>query len=121
MFLIIAVALPTIYGRYKFEFRVQKMKGFELQQAEHSISAGTIDSLVKGEIDNMYILGPTKGKEIIIASIPPKNSQDQYADSGNTQIMIFDKSAFKSMVLEQIPPREIPMIIQSLKHRFTNQ
>jgi len=125
MFLIIAVALPTIYGRYKFEFRVQALNGFELKKAEDSVSAGSIERLIKRENLNMYILGPTKGKEIIIASIPSKISQaidsDKERGSEETQIMIFDKNDFKSMVLQQIPPKEIPMIIQSLKHRFTSQ
>ena len=125
MFVIIAIAIPTIYGRYKFEFRVQKINGFELKQAPQSLFTGSIELLRNKQMGagTMYTLGPTRGKEIIIASFPSKSQNGSAFEENYKQIeiMLFDKAAFTSMVLQPIPPEEIPTIIQQLRHRNVNQ
>jgi len=116
LFLVIAIMLPTAYGRYKFEFNIQRLK--DLQVASNSRSDA--DHPVKQKLDELwrnkatlYVLGPTKGREIIIGAI-----KDQRNPQSNVpQILMLDRELFKCMVVEPVNAADIPDIIKMLKQR----
>lgn len=109
LFLIIAVAIPTTYGRYKFEFNVQKLESYSGEIADKLMPIK--DGNDAASPPPMFILGPTRGKEVIIATPASSGSLED-----SIRIMIVDKEAIKMQVLRPAGPLEIPRIIKMLRH-----
>ena len=119
LFLIIAVALPSTYGRYKFEFRVQKInsiifKNDAKETGENSIQTHLQKLLKEGM--NLYVLGPTKGQEVIIGAIPSGSK----AITRKDRIMVLEKDLYNYMSFEPVSSWEIRDIINMLRERAIN-
>jgi hypothetical protein len=119
LFLIIAVALPSTYGRYKFEFRIQKInniifKNDSKEAGENSIQTH-IQRLLK-EGMNLYVLGPTKGQEVIIGVIPSGSK----AITRKERIIVLEKDLYNYMSFESISSWEIRNIINLMRERAIN-
>lgn len=116
MFLTIAVALPTAYGRYRFEFKIQKLNDIVLAGDEKGLNPvrEKLDDL-KSRGTSLYILGPTKGKEVIVGAI--KASDDAAVNS--PQIIMLERDSFKLMTVEPVSIEEIPRIIKLLRQGQT--
>lgn len=119
LFLIIAIALPTAYGRYKFEFSIQKLnevifvnetKG---DQEPNSVQK-RLNELMKSA--NLYILGPTKGKEVIVGAI----RSEKEAAMTTPQIIVLERDTYKYMSVEPVRLEDIPEIIRMLKYRTSS-
>lgn len=119
LFLIIAVALPSTYGRYKFEFRVQKINNIIFKNESKEVVENSIQTHIQRlfkEGLNLYVLGPTKGQEVIIGAIPPGSKA--FAEKG--RIIVLGKDLYNYMSLEPVSSWEIRDIINLLREREIN-
>lgn len=114
LFLAILITLPTAYGRYKFEFKMQKLNDIIFTEDEKTnITLGKKLEELKSKHANLYILGPTKGREVIIGAI-----QAPVSIGGNVpQIIMLEREKVKYMNLEPVRPEDIPAIIQLLRQQ----
>ncbi len=115
LFLVIAITLPAAYGRYKFEFNVKKLTDVRLA----STSGANQADPVKAKLDelfqkgaSLYILGPTKGREVIIGALSNPD-----APGGDLRIIMLDRDLIKFMVIQPVDTGVIPKIIDMLRHR----
>lgn len=113
LFLTIAVALPTAYGRYKFEFKVQKLNDiiFSGDDSSHPIKKRFKDLWDKRA--TLYVLGPTKGREVIVGAIKA-NPESPVTSS---QILMLDRDSFKFVIVEPVQVQEIQQIIRILQEK----
>lgn len=108
IFLTIIVTLPTTYGRYKYEFKVLKLNDIVFagdEKGENPVRK-KLDQL-KSRDAGLYILGPTKGKEVILGAI--KTTGDSAVNT--PQIIMMDRETVKYMNVEPLRARDIPDII----------
>jgi len=108
IFLTIVVTLPTTYGRYKYEFKVLKLNDIVFagdEKGENPVRK-KLDQL-KSRDAGLYILGPTKGKEVILGAI--KTTGDSAVNT--PQIIMMDRETVKYMNVEPLRSRDIPDII----------
>jgi hypothetical protein len=112
IFLTILVTLPTTYGRYKYEFKVLKLNDivFSGDEKGESPVRKKLDEL-RSKDASLYILGPTKGKEVIIGAI--KASSDSAVST--PQIIMMERDTVKYMNVEPLRSRDIPEIIALLR------
>jgi hypothetical protein len=117
LFIVIAITLPTAYGRYKFEFNVKKLTDLRLAAP----GGGDRPDPVKQKLDellqkgvSLYILGPTKGQEVIIGAL---TGTDTGADTAEEElrIIMLDRDLLQFMVIQPVQAGEIPRIIGMLK------
>jgi len=119
LFLIIAVALPSTYGRYKFEFRVQKINNIIFKNESKEAVKNSIQTHIQGlfkEGMNLYVLGPTKGQEVIIGAIHPGSK----AITKKGRIIVLEKDLYNYMSFEPVSSWEIRDIINLLRERAIN-
>jgi hypothetical protein len=115
LFLIIAIALPTAYGRYKFEFSIQKLN--EVIFASETKGDGETNP-VQDKLNELsksatlYILGPTKGKEVIVGAIRGKKE----AGITTPEIIVLERDTCKYMSVEPVQLEDIPEIIKMLRY-----
>ncbi len=95
LFLTLAVSLPTAYGKYRFDFKMLKLvdMAFREDQTRRGEVGRKIEELRKQNA-NLYILGSTKGNEVLIGAISAEKAP---------QIVIFERDAFTLVTVE--PPR----------------
>jgi len=113
LFLTIVVTLPTAYGRYKFEFKIQRLNDI--------IFAGNdMNNPIKKKLNafwdqgaRLYILGPTKGREIIVGVL----TSDPYSKASRPQIIMLDRDTYKYINVEPVKREEIPEIIKILQEK----
>jgi len=115
LFLIIAIALPTAYGRYKFEFSIQKLNEVIFASEtkgdrETNPVQDKLNELSKSA--TLYILGPTKGKEVIVGAIRGKKE----AGITTPEIIVLERDTCKYMSLEPVQLEDIPEIIKMLRY-----
>jgi hypothetical protein len=111
----IAINLPTAYGRYIFEFKIQKINKIIFSDEKEisgkkSILQKEIDQLL-GENKKLYILGPTKGKEIIVGALTDQRDRDY----GVPQIIILDRETYKYINVEPVEDKWIEGIVRTLR------
>lgn len=115
-FLTIAITLPTAYGRYKFEFNIQKLNDIiftvDGKTDEENPIKKKLNELSKNK-STLYILGPTKGKEIILGAI--KSEKDPHISA--PQIILLDRDIYKFINVEPVRVEDIPQIIRLLRYR----
>lgn len=113
LFLTILIALPTAYGKYKFEFKIQKLNDvvFSMDAKEGSPIEKKLNDLLNKKT-KLYILGPTRGKEIIIGVM---RDFDNSNNMPNSQIIILEQNAFKYVNVEPVKLEDIPDIIKVLR------
>lgn len=113
LFLTILITLPTAYGRYKFEFQIQKVNDiiFAEDDSNNPIKK-KVKELWEGKAV-LYLLGPTRGKEVIVGAI----ESDLDPNVGGPQILILDKETFRFMNVEPVQVEDIQRIIKILKRR----
>jgi hypothetical protein len=117
LFLTIIVTLPSAYGRYNFEFKIQKLNDIIFTGDEKSgDAANPIKKKLKelwGKNANLYILGPTKGREVIVGAIEPE------PNSGYTspQILMLDRETYRFINVEPVKAEDIPGIIRNLQQK----
>lgn len=114
LFLTVLITLPTAYGRFKFEFKVQRLKDIVFageDKGEHPLRK-KLDEARKGGAE-LYILGPTKGREIIIGAF----ESPEQADTGAPRIIMLERSAYTYMSVEPVRPEKIPGIIRLLRQQ----
>ena len=112
LFVILAVAIPSNYGRYKFEFRVQRLNNIILDVETKDQAGSTLgypDNLFDGRSD-LYVLGPTRGKEIFVGVVRP----DGNASGSGVQFIVLDRDTIKSMSLELVSPWVISQVIDGI-------
>jgi cell division protein FtsL len=109
LFVFLAVAIPSNYGRYKFEFMIHRLN--RIIFAEDKSSS---DLSIQSQFDNLlkdgaplYILGPTRGKEIFIGLLPRQSP----AATSDVQFMILDREAIRYMALEPVSPWTVSRLI----------
>ncbi|OGQ80204.1 MAG: hypothetical protein A3F90_12755 [Deltaproteobacteria bacterium RIFCSPLOWO2_12_FULL_60_19] len=110
LFITIVVTLPTAYGRYKFEFKVQKLNEI--------IFADDLNNPIKKKLKelwdknaSLYLLGPTKGKEVIVGAI----AGGQDSGSAGLQILVLDRESYKFMLVEPAGINDNQTIIKMLR------
>ncbi len=121
LFLAIAITLPTAYGRYKFEFKIQKVNDIIFA------ADGKVDdenNPIKKKLKKfwedgakLYILGPTRGREVIVGAI--KNDRNSHVDI--PQIIMLERNTYKYMNVEPVNVEDIPRIIRMLKYEEPRQ
>lgn len=114
MFLTIAIILPSAYGRYKFEFYIQKLTDIVFVTEGKGVDPiqKKIDELWKSGA-SLYILGPTKGKEVIVGAI--RSEKEPSLDT--PKIIVMDREILKYIIVEPARPEDIPFIIKMLRYR----
>jgi len=121
LFLAIAITLPTAYGRYKFEFKIQKVNDIifatdgKVDDKNNPIKKKLNDLWAKDA--KLYILGPTRGREVIVGSI--KDVRNSYVDI--PQIIMLERDTYKFMNVEPVNVEDIPRIIKILKYEKPRQ
>lgn len=118
LFLTIAIALPTAYGRYKFEFSILKLNdivftGSGTGQKTDAIETKLRELWKKGT--KLYLLGPTRGKEVIVGAV----SGGSFGRFGSPQIIVLDRETYNYMRVEPVPIEHIPELISMLRERRT--
>ena len=114
LFLTVLITLPTAYGRFKFEFKVQRLKDIVFtgeDKGVHPLRKKLDEARQRGA--ELYILGPTKGREIIIGAF----EHPEEADAGSTRIIMLERSAYSYMSVEPVRPEKIPGIIRLLRQQ----
>ncbi|HEY5974370.1 MAG TPA: hypothetical protein VIU41_06460, partial [Geobacteraceae bacterium] len=114
LFLTVLITLPTAYGRFRFEFKVQRLKEIVFAGEEkggHPLRK-KLDE-VRSQGADLYILGPTKGREIIIGALGNPESPEASAP----QIIMLERSAYTYMSVEPVKPEKIPDIIRLLRQQ----
>jgi hypothetical protein len=119
----IAINLPTAYGRYIFEFKIQKINKIifsEEKKGEGKEEKGEkgkktplqeeMDQFFADKEKELYILGPTKGKEIIVGAIT--NIDRNY---GIPQIIMLDRETYKYINVQPVEDKRIPYIVMTLR------
>jgi hypothetical protein len=116
LFLAIAITLPTAYGRYKFEFKIQKLNDIIFATDG---KADDKDNPIKKKLnylwDNnakLYILGPTKGREVIVGAL----QDDQNSHIDVPQIIMLERDTYNLMNVEPINVEDIPRVIRMLRY-----
>lgn len=114
LFLTVLITLPTAYGRFKFEFKVQRLKDIVFtgeDKGAHPLRKKLDEARQRGA--ELYILGPTKGREIIIGAF----EHPEQAGAGSTRIIMLERSAYSYMSVEPVRPEKIPGIIRLLRQQ----
>jgi len=113
LFLIIVITLPTAYGRYKFEFKVQKVNDiiFSEDDANNPIKKKVRELWEKKA--TLYILGPTRGKEVLVAAMESAGD----LPVGGLQILVLDRETYRFMNVEPVQVQDNQRIIQMLQGR----
>jgi hypothetical protein len=117
LFLTILVTLPSAYGRYNFEFKIQKLNDIIFTGDNKSDDAANPIKKKLKELwarnANLYILGPTKGKEVIVGAIEPgPNSADT-----SPRILMLDRETYRFIDVEPVRAEDIPCIIRNLQQK----
>ncbi len=115
LFLTIVVTLPSAYGRYSFEFKIQKLNDI-IFAGDKKDSSNPIKIKLKelwAKNANLYILGPTKGREIIVGAIEPEHSSDYKSN----QIFMLDRETYRFMNVEPVRAEDIPGIVRNLQQK----
>ena len=121
LFLAIAITLPTAYGRYKFEFKIQKVNDIifatdgKLDDKNNPIKKKLNDLWANNA--KLYILGPTRGREVIVGAL--KDDWNSHVDI--PQIIMLDRDTYKFINVEPINVEDIPRIIKMLKYEELRQ
>ncbi len=110
LFVTISIMLPTVYGRYNFEFKIQRVNdiAFTDEKVTEALKKKLLDSL--GKEQPVYVLGPTRDKEIIVSTILKKNTAESMP-----QIIVIDRAAIRYISLEPVKSFEIPTLVNMLK------
>lgn len=114
LFLTVLITLPTAYGRFRFEFKVQRMKDIVFageEKGEHPLRKKLDEAHQRGA--DLYILGPAKGREIIIGAV----ENPEQPGTGAPQIIMLERSAYTYMSVEPVRPEKIPGIIRLLRQQ----
>lgn len=113
LFLIIVITLPTAYGRYKFEFKIQKVNDI-------IFSGDDVNNPIKKKVKELwekkaalYVLGPTRGKEVMVAAI---GSEGDFP-VGGLQILVLNRDTYQFMNVEPVRVQDNQKIIQMLQGR----
>ncbi|MBM4276615.1 MAG: hypothetical protein FJ130_01880 [Deltaproteobacteria bacterium] len=114
--LTIAINLPATYGRYIFEFKIQKINNIIFSDEKEtagkkSLLQKEIDKLLDGNM--LYILGPTKEKEVIVGAI----TKQRKPDYGIAQIIMLNRETYKYINVEPAEEDMIPEIVRILKRQ----
>jgi hypothetical protein len=117
LFLTIVVMLPSAYGRYNFEFKIQKLNDIIFTGDEkHNESLNPIKIKLQklwAKKANLYILGPTKGREVIVGAIEPVPGSDYTSP----QIFMLDRETYRFMNVEPVKVEDIPSIVRNLQQK----
>jgi hypothetical protein len=110
LFVAISITLPTVYGRYNFEFRIQRVNAiaFTDETEMEALKTRLQKNLDKDQA--VYVLGPTRDKEIIVSTI----LQERTSES-TPQIIVMDRAAIRYIILEPVKSFEIPALVNMLK------
>jgi hypothetical protein len=120
LFLTIAINLPSTYGRYIFELKIQKVnkiifpgegKEGKKTEAPKSIMQEEIDKLLDQK--RLYILGPTKGKEIILGAITDRKDPEY----GIPKIIMLDRETYKYINVEPAAEETVSDIVRILRRQ----
>jgi hypothetical protein len=115
--LTILVTLPSAYGRYNFEFNILKLNDIIFAEDNKlDDAANPIRKKLKELWANnatLYILGPAKGREVIVGAIEPG------PNSGDTspRILMLDRETYRFIDVEPVRAEDIPCIIRNLQQK----
>ncbi len=114
MLMIIMVTLTSSYGRYKYEFKIQKV--VDMAVSEKYNKTATLNEFIADIKESggrtLYVLGPTKGKEVFLASLGRFGN----TAGGALQIVTLEKDVLVFMAVEPVDPLEVPGIIEMLRN-----
>ncbi len=117
LFLTIVVTLPSAYGRYNFEFKIQKLNDIIFAGDEKGDDAANpIKKKLKelwSKNANLYILGPTKGREVIVGAIEPEPNSGY----SSPQILMLDRETYRFINVEPVKAEDIPGIVRNLQQK----
>jgi hypothetical protein len=110
LFVTISITLPTVYGRYNFEFKIQRVSAivFTDENGMETLQTKLLDNLSKDQA--IYVLGPTRDKEIIVSTILKEKTAE-----ATPQIIVMDRAAIRYIILEPVKSFEIPALVGMLK------
>ncbi|OGW38407.1 MAG: hypothetical protein A2X58_14380, partial [Nitrospirae bacterium GWC2_56_14] len=105
LFVTISITLPTVYGRYNFEFKIQRVSAiaFSNEEGMKDLKTKLQDNLEKQQA--VYVLGPTRDKEIIVSTILKEKTAE-----ATPQIIVMDRAAIRYIILEPVKSFEIPAL-----------
>lgn len=114
LFLTVMITLPTAYGRFRFEFKVQRLNDIVFageEKGKHPLRERL--DLARDRGADLYILGPAKGREIIIGAF----ENPEQPGTGAPRIIMLERSAYTYMSVEPVRPEKIPGIIRLLRQQ----
>jgi len=103
LFITISITLPAVYGRYNFEFKIQRITDVVFNEQG---DPGPLKQKFSDYLDEerpVYVLGPTRDKEVIVSTILKKETGEMVP-----QIIVMDRAVIKYMRLEPVSKQEIP-------------
>ena len=111
LFFTILVTLPAAYGRYRFEFKIQKLNDivFTGETGGPGAIRQKLEELRRKNA-TLFLLGPTKGKEVILGAV---GSQDPAVIT--PQLIMLERDTFKFMTVEPVRNEDIPQIVKLLR------
>ncbi len=113
LFITVAVTLPTAYGRYKFDLKIQRVNGIGLSEFGDKTLKAKMDKLF--ETSRLYILGPTRGKEVIVGAV--ERVSGERGPGASPQILIIDRETYKYIIVEPVSTEDMDYIIAMFRPR----